>query len=117
LTLYCDTLLSTSAFKFNLRRYTVGQATDPARRRRRRRGARQGRPVQVDPVKPTLKGPRTKRLKLRFYGPVSNFAFKFKLRRYIKAPRVKAQVDIGMACQILIATSSSAHFKPSRFLC
>jgi acyl-CoA synthetase (AMP-forming)/AMP-acid ligase II len=38
--------------------------------------------VQVDPIKPTLKPPGIKRLKLQYYVPASNFAFKFNLRRY-----------------------------------
>jgi hypothetical protein len=38
--------------------------------------------VQVDPIKPTLKAPGTKRLKLKHDAPLSNFAFKFKSRRY-----------------------------------
>jgi hypothetical protein len=41
-----------------------------------------GRAVQVDPMKPTLKAPGTKRLKLKHDQPLRNFAFKFKLRRY-----------------------------------
>ena len=40
--------------------------------------------MQVDPIKPTLKAPGTKRLKLRYDGPLSNVAFKFNLRRYTK---------------------------------
>ena len=39
--------------------------------------------MQVDPVKPKLKLPRTQRLKLKRDEPLSNFAFKFNLRRYI----------------------------------
>jgi len=38
--------------------------------------------VQVDPVKPTLKAPGTKRLKPKYDEPLSKFAFKFNLRRY-----------------------------------
>jgi hypothetical protein len=38
--------------------------------------------VQVDPIKPKFKLPGTKRLKLKRDEPLSNFAFKFKLRRY-----------------------------------
>jgi len=41
-----------------------------------------GRAAQVDPVKPILKAPKTKRLKLKSDEPPSNFAFKFNLRRY-----------------------------------
>ena len=41
--------------------------------------------MQVDPIKPMLKAPRTKRLNLQYDEPLSNFAFKFNLRRYIAA--------------------------------
>jgi len=34
-------------------------------------------------MKPTLKAPGTKRLKLKYDVPVSNFAFNFNLHRYI----------------------------------
>jgi len=48
-----------------------------------RDGARpHGRAVQVDLIKPTLRAPGTKRLKLQYDGPLSSFAFKFNLRRY-----------------------------------
>ena len=42
---------------------------------------RNGKAVQVDPIKPTLKPSGAKRLKLKYDGPLSNFAFKFNLRR------------------------------------
>ena len=38
--------------------------------------------MQVDPIKPTLKAPGTESLKLKYYRPLSNSAFKFNLRRY-----------------------------------
>ena len=38
--------------------------------------------MQVDPIKPTLKPPGMKRLKLKHDGLLSSFAFKFNLRRY-----------------------------------
>jgi len=41
--------------------------------------------VQVDPVKPTLKAPGTKRLKLKYDELLSNFVLKFSLRRYMKS--------------------------------
>jgi len=41
-----------------------------------------GRAVQVDPIKPTLKAPGTKRLKLKYDEQLSNFAFNFNLRCY-----------------------------------
>jgi len=40
--------------------------------------------VQVDPIKPALKAPGIKRLKLKYDGPLSNFAFNFNLCRYIQ---------------------------------
>jgi hypothetical protein len=51
--------------------------------------------VHVDPIKPTLKAPRTKRLKLKYDEPLSNFAFKFNLRRYINAAGVDTVVIAG----------------------
>jgi len=38
--------------------------------------------VQVDPFKPKLKPPGTKRLKLKHDEPLSSFDFNFSLRRY-----------------------------------
>jgi len=45
----------------------------------------QGRVVQVDPIKPVLKAPGSQRLRLRCDILLSNYAFKFNLRRYSKA--------------------------------
>jgi hypothetical protein len=42
--------------------------------------------VQVDPIKPTLKAPATKRLKLKYDKPLSSFAFNFNLRRCTVVP-------------------------------
>ena len=38
--------------------------------------------MQVDPLKPPLKAPGAKRLKLKYHEPPSRFASKFNLRRY-----------------------------------
>jgi hypothetical protein len=38
--------------------------------------------MQVDPIKPTLKAPGSKRLKLEHVNLLSNFAFRFNLHRY-----------------------------------
>jgi hypothetical protein len=38
--------------------------------------------VQVDPIKPMLKAPGIEPLKLKCDKPLSNFTFKFNLRRY-----------------------------------
>jgi len=46
-----------------------------------RGGGGHGRTVQVDPIKPTLKPPGTKRLKLKYDELLSSFAFNFNLRR------------------------------------
>jgi len=57
--------------------------TEPAGRRRRPGpGRRHGGAVQVDPIRPKLKAPGTKRLKLKYDKLLSRFAFKFKLRHY-----------------------------------
>ena len=40
--------------------------------------------MQFDPIKPTLKPPGTKRLKLKYDESLFDFAFEFNLRRYIK---------------------------------
>ena len=45
----------------------------------------QGRAVQIDPIKPTLKPPETKRLKLNCDARLTKTGFKFNLRRYSKA--------------------------------
>jgi hypothetical protein len=42
-------------------------------------------------MKPTLKAPGTKRLKLRYDDPLSNLAFKFNIRRYIAVGRERRQ--------------------------
>jgi len=41
--------------------------------------------VQVDPIKPMLKGPGAKRLKLESDELLSSFAFKSNLRHYMMA--------------------------------
>ena len=41
--------------------------------------------MQVDPTKPTLKPLGRQLLKLKYDKQLSNFAFKFNLRRYIMA--------------------------------
>ena len=51
--------------------------------------------MQVDPIKPTLKAPGSKRLKLDYDEPLLNFAFKFNLRRCNEA--CMANPDIARA--------------------
>ena len=45
-----------------------------------------GKAVHVDPIKPMLKPPETKRLKLKCDILLSTFAFNFNLRRYSEEP-------------------------------
>ena len=45
-------------------------------------GVNHGKAVQVDPIKPRLKPPGSKRLKLNCDALLSTSAFKFTLRRY-----------------------------------
>jgi hypothetical protein len=49
--------------------------------------------VQVEPIKPALKAPGTKRLKLNCDEPLSNVAFNFNLHRYIKVERIVSERD------------------------
>jgi len=56
-----------------------------------------GKAVQVDPMKPTLKPPGTKRSKLRCDKLLSTSAFKFKLRRYSVEVLCNPECDNG-AC-------------------
>jgi len=49
-----------------------------------------GRAVQVEPMKPMLKGSGNKRLKLNYEQLLSNFAFNFNLRRYNAGTQIRA---------------------------
>ena len=51
--------------------------------------------MQVDPMKPKLKPPGYQGLKLEFAGLLSNFAFKFNLRRYTE------HVELFLSCATL----------------
>jgi len=46
-----------------------------------------GGAVHVEPMKPMLKAPGIKRLKLKYDWPLSKIAFNFNLRRYTSTPR------------------------------
>ena len=50
--------------------------------------------MQLHPIKPTLKPPGTKRLQLTYDEPLSNFASKFKLRRYVKDKWKRPDVQV-----------------------
>jgi hypothetical protein len=93
LKLQYDEPFSNFAFEFNLRRCSTGA---------------RGRTVQVDPIKPKLELPGTKRLKLKCEEPLSKFGFKFNVRRYTvervdvrgrrsgRAPGGAVQVDTSL---------------------
>ena len=51
--------------------------------------------MQVEPIKPTSKAPGTKRLTLKYDEPLSNFAFKFNLRRYTMMVRSSVRHALG----------------------
>ena len=45
-------------------------------------------------MNPVLKAPGSMLLKLRCDGPLSNFAFNFNLRRYVKAANVQSKIEM-----------------------
>jgi hypothetical protein len=53
-----------------------------------------GKTVQVTPTKPVLKASGTKRLKLRYDEPLTNFAFKLNMRRYGTDAKIRPQPDL-----------------------
>ena len=68
--------------------------------------------MQVDPIKTNFKLPGTKRLRLKCDGPLSNFAFKFKLRRYNldeffakRVGAIKRQYAVGR-CRLTLSNPS-----------
>jgi len=73
--------LSNFAINFNLRHY-IKELTFAARGGEKLGiCGRTGEAVQVDPIKPMLKAPRTERLRLKHGELLSNFAFGFNSRR------------------------------------
>jgi len=59
--------------------------------------------VQVDPIKPKLKPPGTKRLKLKHDELLWHFAFRFNLRRYIKRVLAQQQPVVGR-CRLTLSS-------------
>ena len=64
--------------------------------------------VQVDPIKPMLKAPATKRLKLEYDELLSNVAFKSNLRHYIEE---RGAATLGLA-RGLFRTSTQPMSNP-----
>jgi len=71
-------------------------------------GSAPGRAVQVDPIKPMLKAPGTKRLQLKYDVPLSNFAFKSNLRRYNLCASASAEEGAAKALQVAAAVVAAA---------
>jgi hypothetical protein len=70
--------------------------------------------VHVDPIKPTLKTPGTKRLTLKYNRLLSillqfcfNFAFKFNLRRYMKVERESATSERAAIAEGIAAAEAA----------
>ena len=53
-----------------------------------------GRAVQVDLIKPTLKAPGAKRLKLKYHKLLSCLAFNFSVRRYSLGGSIHRNYDL-----------------------
>jgi hypothetical protein len=69
-----------------------------------------GKPVQVDPIKPRLKAPGIKRLKLKCDNLRLNYAFKFNLRRYTMGfPVLSAGVTTLMSAIVLFFCQAGAR--------
>jgi len=62
--------------------------------------------VQLDPIKPKLKPPGTKRLKLEYDGMLSDFGFKSNLRRYIKGAELTSKVA-ALEASLAAATAAA----------
>ena len=65
--------------------------------------------MQVEPIKPTLKAPGTKRLKLKYDELLSNVAVKFDLRCYT-VDQMGAVMAVGSVTYLGAATSSSSIY-------
>jgi hypothetical protein len=96
-----DEALSSSGFRFNLRRYTKAAELGAAVVTE---VLPLGEAVQVDPMKPKSNPLGTKRLKLKSDRLLSDFGFKFELRRYtwdsFSTPR-SATSDTWRGCRHL----------------
>jgi hypothetical protein len=75
----------------------------------RTRALRQGQAVQLDRIKPKLKPPETQRLKLKYVKLLSDFAFKFNLRRYTKLPPYLYVIFLTI---LLVDRAAGAYTRP-----
>jgi len=70
--------------------------------------------VQVDPIKPTLRAPVTKRLKLNCVEPLLNFAFNLNLRHYNEALAADLAAS-GVPCAVTAVTDQ--RYSPADHSC
>ena len=74
--------------------------------------------MQVDPLKPTLKPSKTKRLKLMNDELLSNFGFNFNLRRFIKGrflravPELRGDMVVISSEGLVVAWEAGAYTRP-----
>jgi len=89
----------------------------PQRPRRRAHAVRRhGKAMQLDPIKPPLKAPGNKRLKLNYDKVLSSFAFKINLRRYITGDKIdevfigSCMTNIGQGLTLVQFSAQLKHY-------
>ena len=71
--------------------------------------------MRVDPIKPTLKAPETKRLELIRVDPLSNVGFKFNSRRYFVVELLQEHATVTVEDSFLVgALYNKNGFETSR---
>jgi hypothetical protein len=80
---------------------------------------RPGEAVQSEPMKPKLKAPGTKRLKLKYENMLSRFAFKCNLRRHVwgswsaqRAGAAEARDGTATLSALAPVEAAGAHTRP-----
>jgi hypothetical protein len=98
--------------RFNLRRYDMGVAVLNGAISTFLAVIVLGKAVEVDPIRPTLKAPGTKRLKQKNDGLLSSFAFKFNLRRYSWGFRRRTCSSPSSSSCSCASSSAGAYTRP-----
>ena len=75
---------------------------------------RPGKAVQVGPIKPKFKPPETKRLEVNYDKLLSNFGFKFNLRRYVMATDSAGNSSNTVSAASLAGTMGRFRYIASR---
>jgi hypothetical protein len=94
LTLHFGEPLSKIAFKFQRAPLQRGPRICDREHDARAESHAHGKAVQVHPIKPTSKALGTKRLKLDYDEPLSNFALTLNLRRSTMAAALRCLADL-----------------------